>query len=148
MLNLSIQMNLCNVSNLERSVEFYVAVYELRVVSRQDQVAALVVSEAERTQTLVLRQVPDIRGVHGGRWAIGPRFIAFEASSLEELELVSQRLSERQALAGRTRTDAWEAILGYDPDRIEVALAVGLTGSPIRSEDWHQLPDIVYQIGE
>jgi catechol 2,3-dioxygenase-like lactoylglutathione lyase family enzyme len=145
--NLSIQTILLNVSDLERSVDFYVDVFDLRVTARRDGVAGLVVSEASRIQTLVLREAPTLHRSHGGRGSIGPRLIAFEAGSPDELDGVALKLSNRHALAGRTRSDTWEAIIGFDPDRIEVSLAASLTGLPIQGEDWRQIDDMVYQVG-
>jgi hypothetical protein len=84
---------------------------------------------------------------HRGRGSIGPGLIAFEASSRDALHVVAQRLGDRQSLAGRTRTDTWEAIFGLDPDRIETPVAASLTGLPIQGEDWDRLDDSVYSIG-
>jgi catechol 2,3-dioxygenase-like lactoylglutathione lyase family enzyme len=145
--NLSIQTILLNVSNLERSVDFYVDVFDLSVTARREGVAGLVVSQASRTQTLVLCEVPSPHHSHGGRGSIGPRLLAFEAGSPDEIERVALKLSNRHALGGRTRSDTWEAIIGFDPDRIEVSLAASLTGLPIQGEDWRQIDDMVYQIG-
>jgi catechol-2,3-dioxygenase len=145
--NLSIQTILLNVSDLEQSVDFYVDLFDLRVTARRDGVASLVVSEASRTQTLVLREVSSLHRSRGGRGSIGPRLLALEADSPDDLDGVARKLSDRKSLVGRTRTDTWEAIVGFDPDRIEVSLAASLTGLPIQGEDWHHIDDMVYRIG-
>jgi catechol 2,3-dioxygenase-like lactoylglutathione lyase family enzyme len=146
-MQLSIQASLLNVSNLDRSIEFYRDVFELRMVARGDRVAALMIDETNRRQVLVLREL----GPHPnrvGRGSIGPRLLALEASSPGELDVIEQRLAKRQAFVGRRRTETWEAIVGVDPDRIEVSVSSGLTGAPIQSEDWTHLDQMVYEVGE
>jgi hypothetical protein len=80
-MRLSIQASLLNVSDLERSIEFYRDVCELRPVGRGDRVAALMIDETDRRQVLVLREVGGPH-LHAGRGSIGPRLLALEAASL------------------------------------------------------------------
>jgi catechol 2,3-dioxygenase-like lactoylglutathione lyase family enzyme len=56
-MQLSMQAMLLNVSNLDRSIEFYRGVFELRLAARGDRVAALMINEASRRQVLVLREL-------------------------------------------------------------------------------------------
>jgi len=135
------------VRNLDRSLEFYRGVFEFAESAREGPVAALMINETDRRQVLVLREVPD-RAPHHGRMVIGPRLFALEAGSLDELHIIEERLVARRALLSRGRTETYEAIVGVDPDRIEVSIAASLTGSVIRSEDWHHLDDMVYRIAE
>ena len=146
-MDLTIQASLLNVRNLERSLEFYLDVFEFVQSAREDLVAALMINETDRRQVLVLREVPD-RAPHHGRMGIGPRLFALEARSLGELHIIEDRLVARRALVGRAKTETYEAIVGVDPDRIEVSVAASVTGSPIRTEDWHHLDDMVYRIAE
>jgi Glyoxalase/Bleomycin resistance protein/Dioxygenase superfamily len=146
-MRLSIQASLLNVSDLERSVEFYRDVFELRPVGRGDRVAALMIDETDRRQVLVLREV-GAPHMHPGRGSIGPRMLALEAGSPGELEVIEQRLVQRKAFAGRRRTGTWHAVVGIDPDRIEVSVSSGLTGTPISHQDWANLDQMVYEIGE
>jgi hypothetical protein len=106
------------------------------------------IDQADRQQVLVLREIGGPNPTHPGRGGIGPRLLALEAGSPSELDAIGQRLAERQALLGRRRTQAWEAIVGVDPDRIEITVAAGLTGAPIQSEDWAHLDQMVYEVGE
>jgi hypothetical protein len=146
-MDLSIQTSLINVSNLDRSLDFYREVFEFAESARGDQVAALMISESHRRQVLVLREVLG-KPLHPGTMAIGPRLFALEAGSLDELHTIERRLVARRAFIGRGRTEAYEAIVGVDPDRVRVSIAASLSGLPIRSEDWHHLDDMVYGIAE
>jgi catechol 2,3-dioxygenase-like lactoylglutathione lyase family enzyme len=146
-MRLSIQASLLNVSDLERSVEFYRDVFELRPVGRSDRVAALLIDETDRRQVLILREVGGPY-LHAGRGSIGPRLLALEAGSPGELDVIEQRLVQRQAFSGRRRTETWQAVVGVDPDRIEVSVSSGLTGTPIALQDWANLDQAVYEIGE
>jgi catechol 2,3-dioxygenase-like lactoylglutathione lyase family enzyme len=146
-MELSIQAALLNVTDLQQSIEFYRDVFNLRLVSEGDRVAALMIDEKYRRQVLVLRELG--RKAHrGGRGNVGVRLLSFEAGSLPELDAIEQRLVERQALVWqRLRTDGYTAIMGVDPDRIEIAVASSnLVGTPIRSEDWKELDDMIYAI--
>jgi catechol 2,3-dioxygenase-like lactoylglutathione lyase family enzyme len=145
-MNLTIQSVLLNVTDLDRSIGFYVDVLDLRLVSRSDQVAALMINEVNRRQVLILREAGR-NPPRGGRGEVGPRAVAFEAGSPDELDVIEQRLVDRQALVGRRLTETWRAIVGIDPDRIEITVASGLTGGAIRSDDWANLDEMVYEIG-
>jgi catechol 2,3-dioxygenase-like lactoylglutathione lyase family enzyme len=146
-MQLTIQTALLNVSDLDRSIEFYRDVLELMPVSQGDRVAALMVSETERRQVLVLREV-GAKAFHPGRGGLGLRMLSLEAGSLEELDVIEHRMAERQVLLGRLETEKYRVIHGLDPDRIELSVASSLTGGPIQSEDWHHLDDSVYALGE
>ena len=84
--------------------------------------------------------------IHGGRGTIGPRLVAFEGGSSDELATIEQRLSQRNAFVERIRTATYEGIIGVDPDRIEVSIATSTTGVPIRTEDWATIDDAIYGI--
>jgi catechol 2,3-dioxygenase-like lactoylglutathione lyase family enzyme len=147
-MQLSIQGALLNVRNLDRSIEFYRDVYDLRPVAREDRVAALMIDEGSRRQVLLLREVAGPNPVHMGRGSIGQRLLSLEAGTPGELDVIEQRLTERHAFIGRRRTDTWEAIVGVDPDRIEVSVSSSLTGVPIEGKDWHHLDQMIYEVGE
>jgi catechol-2,3-dioxygenase len=144
-MELTIQAALLNVSDLKQSIDFYRDVFDLQVVSRADRVTALMVSEKDRRQVLLLRQLGR-NAYHGGRGNIGLRMLSFEVGSLEELETIEQRLVERQALVWQGQTETYRAIMGLDPDRIEVAVASSLAGTPITAEAWRDFDDTIYAI--
>jgi catechol-2,3-dioxygenase len=144
-MELTIQAALLNVSDLKQSIDFYRGVFDLRVVSQADRVTALMVSEKNRRQVLLLRELGR-NAYHGGRGNIGFRLLSFEVGSLEELEVIEQRLVQRQALVWHGQTETYRAIMGLDPDRIEVSVASSLAGTPITSEDWQNLDDTIYAI--
>ena len=83
-----------------------------------------------------------------GRGSIGPRLLAMEAGMPDELDVIEQRLTKRNAFIGRRRPETWEAIVGVDPDRIEVSVSSSLTGVPIQSTDWDHLDQMAYEVGE
>jgi catechol 2,3-dioxygenase-like lactoylglutathione lyase family enzyme len=143
--DLTIQAVLINVSDLKQSVDFYRDVFDLHVVSQADRVSAVMVNEKDRRQVLLLRELGR-NAYHGGRGNIGLRLLTFEVGSLEELEVIEQRFVQRQALVWHATTETYRTIMGLDPDRIEVFVASGLAGTPITSEDWHNIDDAIYAI--
>jgi catechol-2,3-dioxygenase len=145
-MNLTIQSVLVNVTELEQSLAFYQEVFDLHVVSRADRVVALMVNEGGRTQVLILREMGRT-AYHAGRGTIGVRMVSFEVASIDELDRIERRLADRDALAWRgQREERYRAVVGLDPDRIEVSVSSSLTGAPIRCEDWTRLDDTIYAI--
>jgi catechol 2,3-dioxygenase-like lactoylglutathione lyase family enzyme len=140
-MDLSIQTVVLNVADLEKSIEFYRGVFDFPVVSQQERAAALLVNEHGRRQVIVFREVA-AGALHPGRGTIGPRLLAFEARSPQELELIEQRLEQRHAILRHERTETYKAILGVDPDRIEISAASTLTGAPISNEDWQTIDSV------
>ncbi len=147
-MHLSLQASLLNVRNLARSIEFYRDVLDLHPIASADRVSALMIDGTTRRQVLLLREVQSANPIHMGRGSIGPRVLGLEAGSLAELDVIEQRLRERNAFIGRRKTETWEAIVGVDPDRIEITVSSSLTGAPIQWEDWTHLDKMIYEIGE
>jgi catechol-2,3-dioxygenase len=146
-MQLSLKAALLNVSNLRMSLQFYQEVFKLDVVAKDDLVAVLKIEGLGREQVLVLREVGN-EALRPGRGTIGPRVLAFEVGSRKELGQIEERLTQRQAVIGHRRTDTWEAVIGVDPDRIQVTVSASMTGAPIHASDWANLDEIIYQIGQ
>jgi catechol 2,3-dioxygenase-like lactoylglutathione lyase family enzyme len=146
-MELSIQAVLVSVSDLERSIQFYREVFDLKVVSQGDRIAALLINKLGRSQVLLLREVGP-KALHPGRGTVGMRLLAFEADSPDQLDVIQARLTQLGALVDRTETDVYQAVHGLDPDRIDVTVASSVTGGSIRSEDWHRLDEGIYAFGE
>jgi catechol 2,3-dioxygenase-like lactoylglutathione lyase family enzyme len=145
-MNLSFQAILANVSDIDRSADFYSEVFEFPVLSRDSEVVTLLVSREARRQVLILRRAHSNQ--HPGGRAIGARMLGFEAGSMEEVDVVEARLKERTAFTGRRQNEGWEAVVGFDPDRIPVTIAANPAGGPIKEEDWMSIDAILYMIGE
>ena len=143
---LSLQASFLNVTDVERSIDFYQSVLQCRLVARDAQAAILVISEEGRVQSLAVREVGR-HPHHGGSSSIGPAVLLFEAGSRSEFEEIEKRFAERNAIAGRRITEEWEAFFGYDPDRIQIAVSVSTTGQPIQSKVWENLDSLVYLLG-
>jgi catechol-2,3-dioxygenase len=143
---LSLQASFLNVSDLERSIDFYQSIFLCDVTARDRQAAILVVAHEPRTQALVLRELGR-HPHHGGGSSIGPAVLSFEAGSREEFEQIQKRFSEHGPIAGRHRVEGWEAFFGHDPDRIQIAVSVSTTDHPISTVDWSQLDALVYLLG-
>ena len=144
-MELSIQTALLNVTDLQQSIDFYRDVFDLRLTSQDEEVAALMVMETNRRQVLLLHALRS--GSHrAGRHNVGLRMLSFETGSPIELETIERKLVERNALVWRKETDIYRGLMGLDPDRTEICAASSLTGSPISSEAWQELDDAIYAI--
>jgi catechol 2,3-dioxygenase-like lactoylglutathione lyase family enzyme len=144
---LGIQGALFNVTDLDRSIKFYREVFGLAVVSSDAQVAALIVNDEDRSQVLLLREVRSLTApIRTGTNSPGLRVLGFEAASLDELRIIEKRLTERNAFVGRRRTEGWTAIVGVDPDRTQIWVALGLHGGPIGAGEWAHLDKIIYEV--
>jgi catechol-2,3-dioxygenase len=144
-MELSIQTVLLNVTDLEQSIEFYHDVFELRLISQREEVAALMVYETNRRQVLLLRELSR-NSTRAGRRSLGLRMLSFEVGEPNELDVIERKLVERNALVWNAQTESYRAIMGVDPDRTEIAVASSLTGTPISSDDWKNVDDAIYTI--
>ena len=72
--------------------------------------------------------------------------LSFEVVLSDEFDAIEQRLQQREALLGQVRLENYKSIVGLDPDRVEVAVSLSLTGGPIRSEDWTHIDDMIYSV--
>lgn len=137
-----------NVSNLDRSIEFYRDVFGFTVLSRRDQLAAVSAAGSERAQVIVLRAFGTSgRGV--GARHIGIRVLVLEVDSVTELEGIEQALNRREAFVRRLTDDVtWMAVVGNDPDRITVVAGSSLGVGPITNEGWAALDESLYSLGE
>jgi catechol 2,3-dioxygenase-like lactoylglutathione lyase family enzyme len=146
-MKLSIFASLFNVSDLHRSVSFYRDVFGLEVLSHDDKVASLTVDDSDQQQVLILREVG--KGARQpGRGNVGSRLLVLTADSPDELDVIEQKLAERRALIGRRQTETWTAVVGYDPDHIEVAVSSSLTGDPVRIQSGDHVDQMVYEVGQ
>jgi catechol 2,3-dioxygenase-like lactoylglutathione lyase family enzyme len=146
-MDISLQACLLNVHDLDRSIDFYTSVLDLELASRRERVAILMVPRTGRRQVLILRQALE-RASHAGGGTIGVRLVTFEVGSLEDLTAIEQRLTERHAFELRKRAGMWEAVFGVDPDRNQIAFSAGTHGEPVRDEDWENVDDLIYSVGE
>jgi catechol 2,3-dioxygenase-like lactoylglutathione lyase family enzyme len=134
-----------NVSNLERSIDFYRDVFGFNLLSQRDQLAALGAPSSERSQVIVLRALGS--GRSGGAH-VGIRAFVLEVTSVD-LEQIEQALDDRNSLNGRITDNAsWKGVIGQDPDRVAVAAVSPLGTGQIDQESWRVLHDSLYGIGE
>lgn len=147
-MEVTLQSSILIVADLRRSIEFYASVFGFPLLGERDQAAVLKVAQAERPQVLMLRESPNRHARHPGRGSIGIRVIGFETTSIEELDEIQRRLTERNAFVGRRRSKEWEAVIGVDPDQCEVAVSSGVAGHPLQLSHWASLDDMVEAIAQ
>jgi catechol 2,3-dioxygenase-like lactoylglutathione lyase family enzyme len=110
------------VSDLDRSVQFYVDVCDLQEIMREPE-AALLGGDMAGSFTLDLRQA-DRRGVRTGRQALGLRACSFYVGSKGELDRVEGRLKALSAFQDRQQQGQEgrvQLIRAHDPDRLPLA---------------------------
>lgn len=135
--NWSLSSLLILVSDLDRSLEFYMDVCDLQKILHEDN-AALLGGDGAGSFTLALREVE--RGsVHSGRGALGSRACGFYVGSATDLDRVEGRLKARSAFQDRQQRDdkgRIDIVRGHDPDRLPLAFVGSerlLTGLDHRS---------------
>ena len=143
-MEVTIQSLILVVGDLGRSIEFYSDVFSFPLVAQRQEVAVLQISQAHRSQALVLREFQ--RAKHPGGGSIGIKVLGFEVASPEELGQVQERLVERDAYDKRIRRDLSETVLGVDPDRNTIAVTAGLTGAPPQMAEWTDPDEIIEAI--
>lgn len=139
-----------NVSDLDRSIDFYREVYAFTLLARKDQLAAIYAPGNDNPQVIVLRSVgtTSARRVIGAGH-VGIRAVVLEVETVEELERIAAELDQRGCLGARHGDDAtWTAVFGRDPDQIAVIAGTSLTDGPITLDAWADLNETLYSAGE
>ncbi len=136
-----------NIADLDRSLEFYQAVYGFQLLSRKDQLAAIHAPGTEQPQVIILRAIGSTR-VLGARH-IGMRALVMEVASLDELRRIEIAVEKRKCFVSRRDGDTWTAVFARDPDRIAVVAGCSSTpGERITLEAWASLDTSLYGVGE
>ncbi len=143
---MNIQGVVMNVSDLDRSIEFYRDVLGFTVQSRKDQLAAVRAPGTDRAQIIVLRAFGS-SPLGGGRH-IGIRSIVLEVESADQLERIAHALDSRKLLVNRREHPEWTALVGHDPDDVSVVVAWHPGGEEGAAHAWRTLDDFLYGIGE
>lgn len=135
-----------NVTDLERSVDFYREVLGFTVLSEKDQLAAVSAPGSDRTQVIVLRALGN--GSVRGAGHIGLQAFLLEVESDDQLEVIASKLDSRRALVSRRDRSEWTAIVGHDPDRVAIVVSCHRGGGGMTEDGWSALDDFLYGIGE
>lgn len=139
-----------NVSDLDRSIDFYREVYAFTLLARKDQLAAMYAPGNDNPPVIVLRSVgtTSARRVIGAGH-VGIRAFVLEVETAEELERIAAELDRQGCLSARHGDDVtWTAVFARDPDQIAVIAATSLTDGPIGLDGWAELDDTLYSAGE
>ena len=112
------------VRNVARSVAFYTEALDFRVLSEFPGAAFLQAPASTNDHDLGLFEIGESAGSSGaGRSTVGLYHLAWEVDTLDELERLSQVLSERGALVGATDHGSTKSLYARDPDGLEFELA-------------------------
>jgi len=108
------------VRDVEHSVAFYTEALGFRVVTSMPGAAFLQAEGSSNDHDLGLFQVGAEAGDSlAGRGTVGLYHLAWEVDTLDELERVAHRLSERGALVGASDHATTKALYAKDPDGLE-----------------------------
>ena len=135
-----------NVADLNRSIDFYREVLGFRLLSQQDQLAAVSAPGNDQPQVIVLRALGS--SVVGGAGHIGLRAFILEVESDDQLERIESNLDSRRLLISRRDHSEWTAVVGRDPDGVAVVVACISGEGRISESSWRTLDDFLYGIGE
>jgi catechol 2,3-dioxygenase-like lactoylglutathione lyase family enzyme len=133
-----------NVADLERSIAFYRQVFDFTLLSQEEQLAVVGVSEDDRSQAIVLRAFGTSPLAGAGH--IGLRSFSLLADSADQLALIQRELESRKVLVSRREHPEWTAVVGRDPDG--VAIVVTWRSGGTTEDGWKVLDDFLYGIGE
>ncbi len=143
---MNFQGALINVTDLDRSIDFYREVLGFALLSHKEQLAALSAPGNANAQILVLRAFGS--SPMGGARHIGLRAFLLEIESADQLERIAVDLEARKLLVGRREHTEWSAVVGRDPDGVAVAVAWHSGGEQNTENTWRDLDDFLYGIGE
>jgi catechol 2,3-dioxygenase len=135
-----------NVADLNRSIDFYREVLGFKLLSQEEELAAMSASGDDRTQVIVLRAFGSSPA--GGARHVGVRAFVLDVESLDRLEQIASELESRKLLISRRNHSEWSAVVGRDPDGVSVVLAAHPYGDRATEEGWRALDDFLYGVGE
>ncbi len=143
---MNFQAVVMNVTDLDRSIDFYREVLGFKVLSREGQLAAVSTPGSDRAQVIVLREQGG--GRIGGAGHIGVRAFVLDVDSADRLERIANDLESRKLLVVRRNHTDWTAVVGRDPDGVGVVIAWHPGGEPFTETSWQTLDDFLYGVGE
>jgi len=144
---MNFQCVVVNVSDLDRSIEFYGEVFGFTVLSKRDELASLSAPDSAYPQVIVLRAF-GTSGRSGGGRHVGIRAFVLEVPAAR-LEQIEHALDQRGGLVQRITDGAtWEGVIAHDPDRIAVVAGSPIGAAQIGPESWAALHESLYGIGE
>jgi len=112
------------VRDLRRSVAFYSDVLGFRQVMGMPGAAFLQAEGSSNDHDLGLFEIgPDAAASPAGRGAVGLYHLAWEVDTLDELERLSERLSQAGALVGASDHSSTKSLYARDPDGLEFEVA-------------------------
>jgi catechol-2,3-dioxygenase len=134
-----------NVSDLNRSIDFYREVLAFTVLSQNEQLATVSAPDSDQPQVIVLRAFGS--GRMGGARTPGVRAFILEVDSTDQQEQIARDLDSRGLLVSRRSQTDWTAIVGRDPDGVGVVV-VSAPGGRISEASWRTFDELIYGIGE
>ncbi|MFZ0252108.1 MAG: VOC family protein [Acidimicrobiales bacterium] len=143
---MNIQGVVINVAELNRSIDFYREVLGFKLLSQEEELAAMSASGDDRTQVVVLRAFGS--SPEGGARHVGVRAFVLDVESVDRLEQISSELESRKRLISRRDHSEWSAVVGRDPDGVSVVLSAHPRGDRATEEGWKALDDFLYGVGE
>ena len=107
------------VSDVARSLDFYLAAFGFEVVDRMgDQAVFLKSAGGENHHDLALMSV-GANAPRPPRGSVGLYHLAWEVASMEDLVAMAQKLTELDALGGMSDHGVSKSLYAQDPDGIE-----------------------------
>jgi hypothetical protein len=133
------------VSDLDRSVPFYVDVCRLHEIFREPDAAILGVHVGESATLYLRRTYRD--GLHTGQETLGVRSIGFYSGSTTELDRVEERLKALDALRDRRQIGEGgrlELVRGHDPDRLPLGFVSHDPNHPPTGAEYRSVSALIY----
>ena len=135
-----------NVTDLNRSIDFYRQVLDFTLLTQNDQLATVSAPESDHPQVIVFRAFGSGR-IEGARHA-GLRAFVLEVESADQLERIASAFDSRGILVSRRDHSDWTAVVGRDPDGVAVVVTCVSGEARINENSWKTLDDLLYGIGE